>query len=48
MKFLTESDDEVEFLGQGENGAGFGVGGGCSDGCLFNAAVVECARGAVE
>ena len=43
MKFLTESDDEVEFLGQGENSAGFCVGGGCGDSCLFDTAVVECA-----
>ena len=48
MEFLAEGDDEVEFFGQDENSASFGVGGGCSDSCLFNAAVVECARGAVE
>ena len=38
---LAESDEEIEFLGQCENCASFGVGGrGCDRG-LFDTAVVE-------
>ena len=40
-ELLTEGDEEIEFLGEGENCSGLGVGGrGCNRG-LFDAAVVE-------
>ena len=48
LKFLAEGDEKVEFLGKSEDGSCFGMGRRCSDRCLFNAAVVECASGTME
>jgi hypothetical protein len=47
-ELLTESDEEIEFLGQGENCSGLGVGGrGCNRG-LFDAAVRKGSGSATE
>ena len=41
VEFLTESNDEVDVFGKGEDCASFGVSGGCGDGSLFDTSVVE-------
>ena len=47
-ELLAESDEEIDFLGQCENCAGFGVGGrGCDRG-LFDTVVVEGSGSATE
>ena len=47
-ELLAKGDDEVEILGEGKNGAGFGLSGGGCDCCLLDTAVVEGSSGSSE
>ena len=47
-ELLAEGDDKVEVFGEGEYGAGFGMGRRGCDGSLFDAAVVKCTVSAIE
>ena len=47
-KFLAESDDEVDFLGEGEDCPSFGVSRRSCNRSLLGAAIVKCTVGTVE